>query len=82
MDTGTILYLVGGLLAASAVVVSFVGLRMQGFPGRLAPLVFLWFAILIGTTTTLAVVNARDEEKAKAAELSAAGEEAVSEESR
>jgi hypothetical protein len=82
MDTGTIFYVVGGLLAVSAVTVSVLGLRLQNFPGRLAPLVFLWFAILVGGAATLAVVHARDEQKARAAAVSQGGEEAVSQESR
>ena len=76
MSTELILYIAGGLLAVSAVTVSFLGLRMPGFPGRFAPLIFLWFAILVGVTTTMAVSHARDEQNAKAAEISKAGEEA------
>lgn len=82
MDTETILYVVGGLLPVSAVIVSILGLRLRNFPGRLTPLIFLWFAILVGATTTLAVVHARDEENAKAAALSTGSEQIVSEESR
>ena len=53
--------------------VSFVGLRFKRFPGRFAPLVFLWFAILVGGTTTFAVLHSKDEEagKEKAAEPAA-----------
>jgi hypothetical protein len=58
----TIFYVLGPVLAASAIVVSFLGLRAKGFPGRLAPLVFLWFAILVGGTTTYAVLHSQDEE--------------------
>jgi hypothetical protein len=82
MDTETILYVVGGLLPVSAVAVSILGLRIKNFPGRLAPLIFVWFAILVGATATLAVVHARDEQNAKASELSKGSEQAVSEESR
>jgi plastocyanin len=80
MDNATIFYIVGGALAASAVVVSFIGLRVESFPGRFAPLVFLWFAILVGGATTFAVLNGKDEQEARAAEVESAGEEFIEEE--
>jgi plastocyanin len=80
MDNATIFYIVGGVLAASAVVVSFIGLRAESFPGRFTPLVFLWFAILVGGATTFAVLNGKDEQEARAAEVESAGEEFVEEE--
>ena len=80
MDNATIFYICGGVLAASAVVVSFIGLRLERFPGRMGPLVALWFVVLIGTATTFAVLNGKDEEKARASELTKASEEAEEEE--
>jgi plastocyanin len=80
MDDATIFYICGGALAASAVMVSFLGLRVERFPGRAAPLVVLWFVALIGTATTFAVLNGKDEEKARASELTKASEEAEEEE--
>jgi plastocyanin len=80
MDNATTFYVLGGLLAASAVIVSFLGLRAESFPGRAAPVVFLVFAVLIGAATTFAVRNGQDEEKARAAELSEASAEAEAEE--
>lgn len=80
MDNATIFYIIGGVLAASAVVVSFIGLRVESFPGRFAPLVFLWFAILVGGATTFAVLNGKDEQEARAAEVESAGEEFTEEE--
>jgi plastocyanin len=80
MDNATVFYIVGGALAVSAVVVSFIGLRVESFPGRFAPLVFLWFAILIGGATTFAVLNGKDEQEARAAEVESAGEEFEEEE--
>lgn len=80
MDNATIFYIVGGVLAASAVVISFIGLRVEGFPGRFVPLVVLWFAILVGGATTFAVLNGKDEQEARAAEVESAGEEFVEEE--
>lgn len=80
MDDATIFYICGGALAVSAVVVSFLGLRLERFPGRFAPLVALWFVALIGAATTFAVLNGKDEEKARASELTKASEEAEEEE--
>jgi len=80
MDNGTLFYICGGALAASAVIFSLLGLKLKNFPGRLAPLVFIWFAVLVGCATTFAVLHAQDEENAKAAELVEGGEEAEEEE--
>lgn len=80
MDNATVFYILGAVLAASAVVVSFLGLRLERFPGRAGPIVVLWFAILIGGATTFAVLNGKDEQEAKAAELTKASEEAEEEE--
>ncbi|HEX6688276.1 MAG TPA: plastocyanin/azurin family copper-binding protein [Solirubrobacterales bacterium] len=74
MDDATVFYVIGGFLAASAVAVSFVGLRVEKFPGRAAPVVFLWFAILIGGATTFAVLNGQNEQEARASEDVKAGE--------
>jgi len=75
MSNGDLFYVCGSMLAVSAVVISVLGLRVKSFPGRFAPLVALWFVVLVGASTTLAVLHAQDEQKAKAAELSEAGEE-------
>lgn len=80
MDNATVFYVLGAVLAASAVIVSFVGLRLGGFPGRAAPLVFLCFAILVAGATTFAVRNGKEEQEAKASELTKANEEAEEEE--
>lgn len=80
MDTATTFYVLGGVLAAAAVIVSFIGLRVGSFPGRAAPVVFLCFAVLIGSATTFAVRNGQEEQEAHAAELEKAGEEAEEEE--
>jgi len=65
MSNETLFFVIGPLLAASAIVFSFAGLRFKEFPGRFAPLVFLWFAILVGGTTTFAVLHSKDEETRK-----------------
>lgn len=81
MSNGDLFYVCGIALAVSAVLISFVGLRVQKFPGRAGPLVALWFVALIGATASFAVLHAQDEQTAKAAELDAAGEEITKEES-
>jgi len=65
MDNGTLFYIIGPVLAASAVVVSFIGLKVRSFPGKAAPLVVLSFAILVGGATTFAVLHSQDEEQHK-----------------
>ncbi|HET8565204.1 MAG TPA: plastocyanin/azurin family copper-binding protein [Solirubrobacterales bacterium] len=75
MSNETLFYICGCVLAVSAVTVSIVGLKFKDFPGKLLPLVVLWFAIFVGGATTFAVLHAQDEEQAKAAELKQAGEE-------
>jgi plastocyanin len=82
MSNETLFFVCGIALAVSAVVVSFIGLRVKSFPGKAGPFVALGFAVLIGATTTFAVLHAKDEDKAKAAELSKADEEAEKEESQ
>lgn len=75
MSNETLFYICGIVLAVSAVLVSFAGLRIKSFPGKLGPLVALWFILLVGGSATFAVLHAQDEEKAKAAELAKADEE-------
>ena len=82
MDYELIFYLSGGILTASAVIVSFIGLRAKSFPGRLGPLVTVWFIALIGVTTTFAVLHSQHEEEHHEQEvhLPQATEEAEAEE--
>ena len=80
MSNETLFYICGVGLAVSAVVTSLIGLRVKYFPGKAAPLVALWFVILVGASATFAVLHAQDEEKADAAELSKADEEVEAEE--
>jgi uncharacterized membrane protein YecN with MAPEG domain len=82
MSNGDLFYVCGIALAVSAVLVSFIGLRVKDFPGRAAPLVVLWFVALIGASTTLAVLHAKDEQAEKKAELTKASEEAENAESQ
>lgn len=76
MSNETLFYICGGILAASAVIVSLVGLKRKDFPGRALPLVILWFAIFVGAATTFAVLHAQDEEKGETAKTEQPGEEA------
>jgi len=84
MDYELIFYVAGGALTASAVIVSFIGLKAKGFPGRLGPLVTLWFIALVGITTTFGVLHSQHEEEhhEQEAGLPHATEEAEQEESQ
>src|SRR4051794_38434408 len=75
MSNETLFYVCGIVLAISAVSVSIVGLKLKDFPGKALPVIILWFAIFVGGATTFAVLHAKDEQSAKAAELEKAGEE-------
>jgi plastocyanin len=72
---GTLFYIFGITLVVSALVVSLVGLRIETFPptrGALAGVV-IYFAVLVGATTTFAVLHAADDQHARqAAEAQAA----------
>jgi plastocyanin len=75
MSNELLFYICGGVLAVSAVILCFVGLKVKSFPGRAMPIIVIWFAIFVGGATTFAVLHAQDEEAAEAAELEQAGEE-------
>jgi plastocyanin len=75
MSKETLFYAFGIAVAVSAVAISFAGLRMKNFPRRAFPVVILWFAVLVGGSTTFAVLHAKHEAEAKAAELEHAGKE-------
>jgi plastocyanin len=70
----TLFFVLGITLVVSAVVLAVVGLRYESFPpNRLALLgVLVWFAALVGGTTTFGVLNARDEQHKREAEEAAA----------
>lgn len=76
MDNETLFYACGIVLALSAVVVSFLGLKMEKFPGRAGALVAIWFIALVGGTTTFAVLHAQDEHAHEEPALEKATEEA------
>ncbi len=75
MDNETLFYVCGVVLAVSALVVSFVGLKTKDFPGRALPVVVLWFAVFVAGAATFAVRYSGEEQEARAAELEQAGEE-------
>lgn len=79
MSNETLFFICGIALAVSAVLFSFVGLKVKDFPGKAFPVVVLWFSILVIGSTTFAVLHAQDEAKAKEAETSKANEENVEE---
>jgi hypothetical protein len=84
MDYGTVFYVSGSVLAVSAVVFTFLGLRLEKFPGRAGPVVALWFIALIGVTTTFSVLHSQHEEEHHEQEvgLPQATEEAEEEEAQ
>jgi cytochrome c551 len=59
----TLFFICGGILAASAVVVSLFGLKNDNFPGKWMPLVVVWFAAFAVGTGTFAVLHGKDESK-------------------
>jgi plastocyanin len=77
MDNETLFYVCGIVLAVSALVVSFAGLRMKNFPGRALPAIVLWFAVFVVAATTFATRYSGEEHEAKAAEYAEFFEEEV-----
>jgi plastocyanin len=75
MDSETLFYACGAVLAASALVVTFLGLRTRNFPGRALPLVIVWFAVFVLGASTFAVRYSSAEREEKAAELEQAAKE-------
>jgi plastocyanin len=75
MSNETLFFVCGIALAVSAVAISLAGLKLKSFPGKAFPLVILWFALLIGGATTFAILHAKDEDNAKAAEFEKAGKQ-------
>ena len=75
MDNETLFYVCGIILAVSALVVSFAGLKMKDFPGKALPVVVLWFAVFVVAATTFATRYSGEEHEAKAAEYAEFNEE-------
>ncbi len=66
----TLFYVFGLALVVSALVVSAIGLRYEGFPGTRAVLaaIIAYFVCMVAATTTFAVLQAADEQQAREAE--------------
>src|SRR4051794_22041294 len=75
MDNETLFYACGIVLAVSALVVSFAGLKMKDFPGKALPAIVLWFAVFVVAATTFATRYSGEEHEAKAAEYAEFNEE-------
>jgi plastocyanin len=75
MDNETLFYLFGGAAAISAVLVTFAGLKVKNFPGRVLPLVVVWFAVLAVGSSAFAVRYSVEEAEHKEHELHQAEKE-------
>jgi plastocyanin len=66
----TLFYVFGIALVLSALLLSGLGLRSQGFPASRIVLLGLvaYFVVLVGATSTFAVLNAREEQRTRDAE--------------
>jgi plastocyanin len=66
----TLFYVFGSALVLSALVLSVLGLRRESFPASRIVLagVVAYFVVLVGATSTFAVLNARDEQAKRDAE--------------
>src|ERR1700761_2937310 len=71
----TFFFICGGILAASAVLVSIFGLKNEAFPGKWMPLVIIWFAVFAVGTGTFAVLHGKDESKEHDKEYAKASKE-------
>jgi mono/diheme cytochrome c family protein len=71
----TLFFICGGILAASAIVVSFIGLKSDDFPGKFMPLIILWFAVFAVGAGTFAVLHGKDESREHDAEYAKASKE-------
>lgn len=80
MDNETLFYLCGGVLAVSAIVVTFLGLKSEKFPGRALPLVVVWFTVFVVGASTFAVRYSVEHQEHKEHELELANEEIEAEE--
>jgi plastocyanin len=78
----TLFYVFGIALVLSALVLSALGLRSERFPTSRVVLAVLvaYFVVLVGATSTFAVLNAREEQRKHEAEQAEAVEEVVGEE--
>jgi len=80
MSNETLFYVCGGILAASAVTVSLLGLKLRDFPGKFLPVIILWFAVFVLGATAFATRYSGEEHEKKAAEYAKYFEEKEAEE--
>ncbi len=71
----TLFYICGGILAASAVLVSLFGLKNDKFPGKWMPAIIVWFAVFAIGAGTFAVLHGKNESKDHDKEYAKASEE-------
>jgi len=70
----TIVYLCGGVLVASGVVVFLVAQKRKGFPGRAMPLLIGWFVVLGLGAVTFALIGGSEDPTPSAQEFALNGE--------
>lgn len=70
----TLFYVFGIGAAVSAVLFTFIGLKVKGFPGKATPLVVIWFLVFVGSAATFSVLHAQDVEAEHAHEDTHASE--------
>ena len=76
MSNETLFFICGGILAASAVTVSILGLKAgDKFPGKWMPVIIIWFAAFAVLSGTFAVLHGKDESRDHDAEYAKASEE-------
>src|ERR1700760_2790235 len=76
MSNETLFFICGGILAASAVTVSIIGLKAgDSFPGKWMPVIIIWFAAFAVLSGTFAVLHGKDESRDHDAEYAKASEE-------
>ncbi|HEY6731315.1 MAG TPA: plastocyanin/azurin family copper-binding protein [Solirubrobacterales bacterium] len=75
MENETLFYICGGVLAVSALVTTFLGLKLENFPGRALPLIVIWFAVFVVGASTFAVRYSVEHQEHQAHEYEQANEE-------
>ena len=76
MSNEALFFICGGILAASAVTVSIIGLKAgDNFPGKWMPVIIIWFAAFAVLSGTFAVLHGKDESRDHDAEYAKASKE-------
>jgi mono/diheme cytochrome c family protein len=76
MSNEALFFICGGILAASAVTVSIIGLKAgDKFPGKWMPVIIIWFAAFAVLSGTFAVLHGKDESRDHNKEYAKANEE-------